>query len=145
MVGKDAPSQAATLQVQEKRSRLRTDRPLKRIIWEQLVQPLQLDDMDLVHELAFVAPVVMPRPFVVTVYDLTFLRYPQHLPRVRRAYLQLFTRLSCRHARRVMAISQATADDLVTVLGVPRERIDLAIPGVGARFHPLPPDEVAAW
>src|SRR5258708_34654585 len=74
MVGKDAPPQAATLQVQEKRSRLRTDRPLKRIVWEQLVQPLQLDGIDLVHELAFVAPVVMPKPFVVTVYDLTFLR-----------------------------------------------------------------------
>src|SRR5260221_1608755 len=145
MVGKDAPLQAANPQVRVKRSRLRTDRPLKRIIWEQLVQPSQLGGMNLVHELAFVAPVVMPKPFVVTVYDLTFIRYPQHLPRVRRAYLQLFTRLSCKRARRIMAISQATADDLVTLLGVPRERIDLAIPGAEARFNPLPPGEVAAW
>src|SRR5260221_2622818 len=145
MVGKDAPLKAANPQVRVKGSRLRTDRRLKRILWEQLVQPSQLRDMNLVHELAFVAPVVMPRPFVVTVYDLTFIRYPQHLPRVRRAYLQLFTRLSCKRARRIMAISQATADDLVTLLGVPRDRIDLAIPGVEARFRPLPADEVAAW
>src|SRR5258708_25768817 len=66
MVGKDAPSQDANPQMRVKRSRLGTDRPLKRILWEQLVQPSQLRDMNLVHELAFVAPVVMPRPFVVT-------------------------------------------------------------------------------
>src|SRR5258708_13295281 len=95
MVGKDAPLQVADPQVRTKRSRLKTDRPLKRIIWEQLVQPLQLDGMDLVHELAFVAPVVMPKPFVVTVYDLTFLRYPHHFPPLRPPYLQLFPRPSC--------------------------------------------------
>jgi glycosyltransferase involved in cell wall biosynthesis len=144
-VGKDAPPQPARPQVKVQHSGLRTDRPLKRIVWEQLLQPLQLGDLDLVHELAFVAPVVMPKPFVVTVYDLTFIRYPKHLPPVRRAYLQLFTRLSCRRAKRVMAISQATASDLVTLLGVPPEQIDLAIPGVEARFRPLPAEEVAAW
>ncbi len=128
-----------------RRSRIRTDRPLSRILWEQLAQPFQLGEFDLVHELAFVAPAIMPRPFVVTVYDLTFIRYPERLPRARRLYLRLFTGLSCRRARRVLAISQSTADDLTTLLGIPPDRIDLAIPGVDPRFRPLPAAEVAAW
>src|SRR5215831_9911404 len=53
-----------------RRAHWRTDSPVRRIIWEQLVQPWSLGDFDLVHELAFVAPLLMPRPFVVTVYDL---------------------------------------------------------------------------
>src|SRR5262249_20782349 len=107
--------------------------------------PWQLGGLDLVHELAFVAPVIMPRPFVVTIYDLTFIRYPERLPTMRRLYLRLLTGLSCKRARRIMAISQSTADDLVTLLGVPRDRIDLAIPGVDSRYCPLPADSVADW
>ncbi len=131
--------------VQMRRSRLRTGRPMSRILWEQAVQPWQLGGFDLVHELAFVAPLVMPRPFVVTVYDLSFVRYPERLSKVRRWYLRLFTGISCRRARRVMAISQSTADDLTKLLSIPRDRIDLAIPGVDPRFCPLPAAEVAAW
>ncbi|MEP7288657.1 MAG: glycosyltransferase family 1 protein [Chloroflexota bacterium] len=142
-VGAGDPPPRASLDI--RRSRFGTARPLKRIAWEQFVQPCQLDGLDLVHELAFVAPVVMPRPFVVTVYDLTFMRYPELLPRVRRWYLRLLTGLSCQRARRVIAISQSTADDLVTLLGVARDKIDLAVPGVEGRFCPLPANEVAAW
>ncbi len=118
------------------------DRPLRRIAWEQFRQPMQVGGLDLVHEMAFVAPLIMPRPFVVTVYDLTFLRYPDRLTASRRLYLRLFTKLSCMHARRVIAISQSTADDLATLLGVPRERIDLAMPGIEPRFRPLSRAEV---
>ena len=142
-VGDGQPLDRPALHV--RRSRLRTSRPLNRIAWEQLAQPWQLEGLNLVHELAFVAPVIMPRPFVVTIYDLTFMRYPQRLPRARRLYLRLLTGLSCKRARRVIAISQSTADDLVMLLGVPRERIDLAIPGVDSRFCPLPADAVTDW
>jgi glycosyltransferase involved in cell wall biosynthesis len=55
------------------------------------------------------------------------------------------TRLTCQRARRVIAISQSTADDLVTLLGVPRAKIDLALPGIDPRFRPLPRADVAAW
>jgi len=140
--GGDLPAHS---QLVAKRTRWPTERPVVRIAWEQLAQPWQLGSFDLVHELAFVAPLVMPRPFVVTVYDLTFIRYPERLTRVRRLYLRLLTGLSCQRARRVLAISQSTADDLVTLLKVPRAKIDLAIPGVEPHFQPLPTAEVAQF
>ncbi|HVO41739.1 MAG TPA: glycosyltransferase family 1 protein [Aggregatilineales bacterium] len=143
MVGEGEPPEHPALAV--RRSRWPTDRPMRRILWEQLAQPFQLGAFDLVHELAFVAPLLMSRPFVVTVYDLTFVRYPERLSSSRRLYLHALTGLSCRRARRVLAISQSTADDLVTLLHVPRARIDLAIPGIDPRFCPLPAPEIARW
>jgi glycosyltransferase involved in cell wall biosynthesis len=142
-VGEGHPPDHPALHV--RRSRINTATPSRRIVWEQLAQPWQLGGLDLVHEMAFVAPVIMPCPFVVTVYDLSFIRYPERLPRMRRLYLRLFTRLSCNRARRVMAISQSTADDLSRLLGIPPTKIDLAIPGIDERFKPLPEDEVEEW
>jgi len=124
---------------------LNTERPAARILWEQAVQPFQLGGFDLVHELAFVAPLLTRRPFVVTVHDLTFIRYPERLSAARRLYLRLFTGVSCRRARRVQVNSRSTANDLVSLLNIPREKIDLAIPGVEPRFQPLPQDAIDAF
>ncbi len=128
-----------------RRARLKTSRPALRIVWEQLIQPFQLSDLDLLHALAFVAPLIAPRPFVVTVYDLSFIRHPERLPAARRLYLRALTGVSCRRARRVSAISRATAQDVHQLLGVPLERIDLAVAGVQPHFQKLPPAEVEAF
>jgi glycosyltransferase involved in cell wall biosynthesis len=143
LVGEGTPPPHPNLTV--RRSRMATSSALRRIVWEQAVQPFQLGAFDLVHEMAFVAPLIMPRPFVVTVYDLTFERFPERLPRSRRLYLSWMTRLACRRARRILAISQSTADDLVSLLKVPRDKIDVAVPGVDPRFRPLPAADIAAW
>ncbi|MBE2272055.1 MAG: glycosyltransferase, partial [Anaerolinea sp.] len=120
-----------------RRSRLDTESPIRRILWEQALQPFQLGEFDLYHALAFVAPLLNVKPSVVTVYDLSFIHYPERLPAARRLYLRLLTGLSCRRARRITAISQATAADLAETLKIPRDKIDLAQPGYDPlRFHP---------
>lgn len=130
-----------------RRSAWRTEHPLARILWEQIAQPLALerDRPDLVHQLAFVAPVLARRPFVVTVYDLSFVHFPERLPPARRRYLRLLTRWSCQRARRVIAISRSTAADLTATFGLSPERIDVAVPGVDEAFHPLPRAEIEAF
>jgi glycosyltransferase involved in cell wall biosynthesis len=125
------------------RSAWPTGRPLVRILWEQFVLPWQ--SMDLLHSTAFVTPLAARWPTVVTVYDLSFLRYPHSLARGRRAYLRLFSHLSCRRAKRIIAISESTRRDLVKQWGIPADRIDIAYPGVGEQFRPLPDDEVQAF
>ena len=102
-----------------------TDSPVRRIFWEQALQPWQLRDYELYHALAFAAPLILPTPMVVTVYDLSFLRYPAGLSAARRLYLRAMTTITCTRARRVLAISQSTADDLTTLLGVPASKIDV--------------------
>ncbi len=129
-----------------RRSKWDTDSPLRRILWEQTVQPFQLNDFDLYHGLAFVSPLLLTKPSIITVYDLSFLHYPQVLSASRRLYLRLFTALSCRRARRVIAISQSTARDLHESLGIPLDKIDVAPPGYDAAIYkPLPAAEIAAF
>ncbi len=141
-----AENSAQFERVKMSRAPLDTQSPLRRIIWEQTLQPLKLRQFDLYHALAFVAPIVLAAPMVVTVYDLSFLRFPERLRPARRLYLRNMTALTCSRARRVLAISQSTADDLVAWLGVPADKIDVTPLGYDkAVFRPLPPADLAQF
>lgn len=129
-------------------SRWPTERPWVRVAWEQVVQPWSLYQagVHLMHALAFVSPFVRSVPAVVTIHDLSFLRFPERFRPANRLYLTTMTRLSCRYARRVIAVSQATADEIVRLLHVPAERIDVVSHGIQhARFRPLPAGQVKAF
>lgn len=115
-----------------------TTSPLKRILWEQTIQPFRLHGADLLHSMTFVSPLIQPIPSVVTVYDLSFVHYPQVLSASRRLYLRMFTALSCKRAERVITISESTARDVATTFGISPEKIDVAPCGYdSARFYPI--------
>lgn len=124
-----------------------TRHPLRRIAWEQALQPRKVQRLapDLYHGLAFVAPPRLTCPAVVTVYDLSFIRYPSVLGRARRLYLQTFTRRSAQRAAHVIAISDSTARDLTELFDIPPDKITVARPGVGQEFQPLPTEQIAAF
>ena len=140
------PGRQATLTVRA--TRWPTERPLVRILWEQVAQPWALRQarVDLLHALAFVAPLWSPCPTVVTVHDLSFLRFPERFRPANRLYLTWMTRLSARRARRIIAVSHYTRTEVVRLLGFPEERVDVVVHGVDhTRFHPYPPAQVAAF
>ena len=128
-------------------SHLPTHRPVVRIFWEQFVQPLALQyaKVDLLHALAFVAPVVAPCPYVVTVYDLSFLRYPEAFRPFHRWYLSQGTARSVQRAKAVIAISESTRQDVINFLDVPPERVHTVHCGTDADYRPLPSAEVEAF
>jgi glycosyltransferase involved in cell wall biosynthesis len=129
------------------RSRWHTGRPSVRVLWEQLVQPqvLRQIDADLVHAPVFVGPLAAPCPVVTTIHDLSFIRFPHLFRRVNRIYLTVMTRLSARRARRLIAVSEHAASEAVHLLGVSREKIDVVYHGVDPVFRPLPANQVAAF
>lgn len=124
-----------------------TERRLVRIVWEQTAWPLAAWQrrLDLLHGMAFATPLLSPCPTVVTVYDLSFVHYPDRFPLAQRLYLLAQTRRSCRQARRVVAISAAGRLDIHRVLGVDLARIDVVLPGVDRAFQPLPAADVSAF
>jgi glycosyltransferase involved in cell wall biosynthesis len=142
-VGEGRPAENARLHV--RRTSLPTHIPTVRILWEQTVQPWLLRGFDLHHGLAFATPFFSRTPSVVTVYDLSFIHYPDRFHFSRRFYLRNLTRFTCRRARRVIAISQSTAQDIARVFDIPPDRVDVALPGVAPRFRPLPKGEVALF
>jgi len=97
------------------------------------------------HAMAFVAPIAAPCPFVVTVYDLSFLRFPEAFRRFNRWYLRSFTGHSVQRTKAVITISESTRQDVITMLGVPADRVHTIYCGVDDSFQPLPDREVAAF
>ena len=78
-----------------------------------------------------VSPLPM-RLTITTAYDLIPLHEPAVMARIR-AHRKLVYRLylrNLRRSRRVVAISETTANDLVETLGIPRERIRVVYPVV---------------
>jgi glycosyltransferase involved in cell wall biosynthesis len=121
-----------------------TYRPWARILWEQSMQPIALRraGVDLLHAMAFVGPLAAPCPFVVTIYDLSFLHHPEAFRPWNRWYLQNFSLLSARRARRVIAISESTKRDVVNWLKVAPDLVDVVYCGVDDIFQPLPAAQV---
>jgi glycosyltransferase involved in cell wall biosynthesis len=76
-------------------------------------------------------------PAVVTVHDLGYVRHPEAQPMLRRLYLDGSTRHSVRVARRVIAVSQTTADDLTALYHVPRTKVRVIHSGIDARLKPV--------
>jgi glycosyltransferase involved in cell wall biosynthesis len=128
-------------------SHLPTGRPPVRLFWEQAIQPwaARRAHLDLLHCPAFVGPLVGNVPFVVTIHDLSFLLCPEGFRGGNRTYLRLLTGWSVRRARRVIAVSESTRQDLVRLYGLVPDRVDVVPNGVDTAFRPLPAGEVAAF
>lgn len=127
--------------IQARSTRWPTERPIIRILWEQLVLPRAARQVhaDILHATAFVAPVLRPRPTVITIYDLSFALFPQYFRGFNQAYLRAGTRWSARHATRLIAISDHTRRDIHRLYDVPLERINVAYPGVDESLCPSDP------
>lgn len=124
-------------------SHLPTSRAPVRILWEQTALPVAQwkKRLNLLHCPVNVIPIVSPCPAVVTVHDLVFLRYPQAFKPMKRRYLAAMTGWSCRHAAHVIAVSEATRQDVIALLGVATERVTTVHNGVGEQFRPVAQSE----
>jgi glycosyltransferase involved in cell wall biosynthesis len=124
-----------------------TGRRLLRIVWEQFVWPVAAlrERINLLHGMAFVTPLFTPAPAVVTVYDLSFLHFPEQFPLLQRLYLTTQARRSCQKARRVVTISASSRDDVVRYFGVSPDKVDVVPPGIDEQFRPLDSSAVTAF
>jgi glycosyltransferase involved in cell wall biosynthesis len=124
-----------------------TERPAPRILWEQVAQPwlLSRERVDLLHATGYVSPLAWRGPTVVTIYDLSFIRFPHLFNAANRLYLRVFARISARRAWRILTISEHSRRDIIDLLGVPAERVATTYCGVDGEFQPLDAREVAAY
>ncbi len=121
------------------RSRLPTQQPLARIFWEQGVQPfvLRQEQIALLHGFAYAGPLASAVPWLVTIHDLSFIRYPETFNAANRLYLTWAVRHAARHARCLLAVSESTKRDLVELLGADARKIAVIYSGIEARFAPV--------
>jgi glycosyltransferase involved in cell wall biosynthesis len=120
------------------------------VAWQQLELPRTLERLqgqgraDLLWSPLMTLPLATRRPAVVTVYDLTFLLFPEtHRLKVRLSLLPFLER-SVGKARRIITLSHATARDLAFHFPEHRDRVRVVGAGVDPRFRPGTASEVAA-
>ena len=116
------------------------------VLWQQMRLPARLrrGDVDLFWSPLITLPLRCPVPAVATVHDLTALLFPEmHTLKVRLSLLP-FLRPSFERARRLVAISEATARDLAFHFPQCAEKIRVVYPGIDPEFRPGDPVEIAA-
>lgn len=105
------------------------DAPIK-AYWRSfsMVRDLENEQIDLYHGLSNEIPFTMGRSAiksVVTIHDLIFKVLPKTYPLIDRSIYDLKFRSSCRHADRIIAISESTKRDIVQSYGIVPEKIDV--------------------
>lgn len=98
---------------------------------------------DLVHVPLNSVPIFLPRPYVVTVHDMSSLLFrdeqPAGLSPFRRGYRLFRFRRGLLRANRVIAVSQATQRDIESLMGIAPERISQIYGAIDPKFFEAPP------
>jgi glycosyltransferase involved in cell wall biosynthesis len=103
---------------------------------EVLPRTARRDGVDLLHCPTQRAPARRRSPVVVTVHDLATLRLPDAFNRWTRTYSRALLPRVVRAANHVIAVSEFTASELGSVLGLEAAKITVVPNGVGAPFGP---------
>lgn len=110
--------------------------------WEQIKMPLILlkYKLDLIHFPHFNAAIFYPKKFVITVHDITPKFFPG--PRVKKSLVrhwgyQAVFRLSLWRAKKIIAISQHTKENLIKYFKAPEKSINVIYLGVDSKCQEI--------
>lgn len=106
--------------------------------FEQWALPLEvlLARPHVLHCPDFIAPTRRPCPAVVTIHDLAFMHYPEILDDAARAYYGQ-VRTNAARADGIIAVSEATRQDIAQFLDLPIELIDVIHEAAAPLYQPL--------
>lgn len=101
---------------------------------------LKRDRIELFHGLSHEIPVRLHRsgiPSVVTIHDIIYRTYPHMFSAIDRAIYDIKFRYACKHADRIIAISESTKKDIMRYFGTPEEKIEVIYQAIQPVFYRL--------
>lgn len=119
---------------------------VSKILWRSFGIKNQLlkDKIDLFHGLSHEIPYGLKKTNVktiVTIHDLIFLRKPNYYKLIDRIIYKSKSKYACKHADRIIAISEKTKEDIVEFYGIAPEKIDVIYQSCDDSFKKLLSDE----
>ena len=118
-----------------------------RMLWEQAALPLAAvrQSLDVMLNPGFTAPLFCPCPQVTVFHDLQHVRLPEYFRWFDLPFWQFFLYWSAHVSRLLVAVSDATAADVVKHYRLPESKVRVVLSGVdpvffeiGRRRHPEP-------
>ncbi len=119
--------------------------PPSNVGWTQVGLPLAAAraGVDLIHAPAYTAPLLIRRPVVLTIHDVSYARHPEWYPYRRDALRRAFYRFSAHAASVVITDSTFSAIEIEAAYGVPSRRIAVVPLGVTPAFGSGGADEAS--
>ncbi len=110
-----------------------------RILWEQIALPIEASRyrLDVMFNPGFTAPVLAPCACVTVFHDLQHKRHPEYFRWFDRPFWRLLLWAAARRSRTLIAVSNATRDDLAMYYPFAKDRVKVIHHGVDAAFFAL--------
>lgn len=113
-----------------------------------IINDLKRQQIDIYHGLSNELPWGIKRSgikSIITIHDLIFLRYPKTYPFLTRWTLKFKVAYACKHADRIIAISQQTKRDIMHFYKIPESKIDVIYQGCDSSFYTaVAPEQIQA-
>lgn len=110
-------------------------------LWTQWRLPLDLythqPQPDIFFTPSHYAPRFSPVPTVISIMDLSYLRFPELFNPHDLYQLKNWTKYSVRKAKAVLTISQATKDDIINQYDIAEEQVHVIYPGIKTALVPV--------
>lgn len=104
--------------------------PKKRILNQQLLLLPEFHKYDLIHFIDYSSPIVkIQKPFIVTIHDLSFYKFPETFTFGSRLIKRMITPLSINRASKIITVSENTKKDILSMFKVDEEKIKIIYPG----------------
>jgi glycosyltransferase involved in cell wall biosynthesis len=118
-----------------------------RILWEQIVLPLEISRyrLDALLNPGFTAPILAPCPCATVFHDLQHKRHPEHFRWFDLPFWRILLWASAYRSRRIIAVSEATRDDLLHFYRWTTGRVTVIPHGVEAAFFALERNQIEPY
>jgi len=103
-----------------------------KVLWSQIFLPFHLlfrSDIDVFFAPAHYAPRFLKQPVVVTIHDLSYIKYPNEFLKKDLYKLNHWTKYSVMNARKIIAVSKTTKKDILHTFPLPEERVSVIYNG----------------
>jgi len=109
------------------------------VFWMQFVLPIQLltKKADVLFCPAFLAPVFSPVPTAVSIFDMSFIRFPESCEYMFRKYLSFFMPLIKYRADSIITISLFSKKEIIELLHVPENKVRVVYLGYKSIFRQI--------